>query len=458
MARDTHTTLVEVAVPAEIEGRATFRLLYEGGSGPVDWPAREIRDAPLVVGRSAAATGLQLDDPRTSRRHLTLWTEAEGAVVCFEDSSTNGTFVNGLRRRGGTFRDGDVVRIGDSFLLIRFVGPQEDDAPEVASLLGRAPSMAALRREVARVAPTTATVTVLGESGTGKELVAREIHGLAGRDGPFVAVNCSAIPAGLAESQLFGHGAGAFTGAREHAGLFRTAHGGTLFLDEVGELPLEVQPKLLRVLEDRRVVPVGGVAATSVDVRILAATNRDLEAAVESGGFRGDLYARIAEIVIRTPPLRERAEDVLALFERGFGGPPPQLAPELVEALLLHPWPFNVRELFKVARELSIVAEGRPVLALSMVHHRFERAAGPDAGEGAGEAFDESDHEETHPGDPDRPTGPPRGTAPSRADLERALTATGGNVSQLARRFGRSRRQIHRWLDLYGLGLERFKG
>ncbi len=460
LVRKTITTLVEVTVSEDAGERPTFRLLFEGQSGPVDWPAREIREQSLVIGRSATAKGLQLDDPRVSRRHIRLWSQAGGREIFFEDSSTNGTFVNGRRLRRGLLEDGDIVRIGDSFLQIRVLSEELDDAPEVTSLVGRAPSIVALRRDISRVAPTVATALITGESGTGKELVARELHVLSRRSGPFVAVNCSAIPAGLAESQLFGHVAGSFTGAKEHIGLFRSAAGGTLFLDEIGELPTVVQPKLLRVLEDRQVTPVGSVTPIPVDVRIVVATNRDLEEALDEGTFRGDLFARLAEITIRPTPLRERQEDILPLFKVGWGGEHPKIMADLVEALLLHPWPYNVRELFKVAKELAIVGGDRDHLDLSMVKHRFSRYR---------RSWDGVPEDNPPRSDGDDSTEPiiitkryevseAKKLIPSREEMESLLRQYEGNISEVARRLDRSRRQIHRYLKMYNLNIQQFRG
>jgi len=219
---------------------------------------------------------------------------------------------------------------------------------------------------VERVAPTEATVLITGESGTGKELVARALHGLSGRSGgPFVAVNCAALPRDLLESELFGHEKGAFTGAVEsRPGRFALAHGGTLFLDEVGDMDLSLQAKILRALQERVVDPVGGREPRSVDVRVLAASNRDLAAAVEEGAFRRDLYYRLNVIPIRIPPLRERPEDIRVLaahFLREYGGSDVEVTPEAWEVLLAHSWPGNVRELQNICQRIAILSRGLPV-------------------------------------------------------------------------------------------------
>ncbi len=236
----------------------------------------------------------------------------------------------------------------------------------LVDLIGRAPGMQKLYREIEKVAATDATVLLTGESGTGKELAARALHSLSPRrEAPFVAVNCAAIPAGLAEAEFFGSEKGAYTGAdRRRIGQLRAAEGGTLFLDEVGELPLELQPKLLRILQERRVVPVGGDGEVDLDVRIVAATNRDLAEEVRAGRFREDLYYRLAVITLRLPPLRERREDVPTLIEhfvertvRRHGVPRPRFTSAVTRRLLDHPWPGNVRELANVVERLVLLAE-----------------------------------------------------------------------------------------------------
>ncbi len=234
-------------------------------------------------------------------------------------------------------------------------------------LLGRSQAMRELYQLIDKIGPTRATVLVTGESGVGKELVARAVHEKSPRAGaPFVAVNCGAIPEGLIESELFGHEKGSFTGAiAAKEGLFAAADGGTLFLDEVGELPALVQVKLLRALQERTVRSVGGVKDVEVDVRIIAATNRDLAAEVKAGRFREDLYYRLNVIGLRVPPLRDRPEDIPLLVEHFLaqvaseqGRPAPRLSKEAQAALLDHPYPGNVRELENVVERAVTLAEG----------------------------------------------------------------------------------------------------
>jgi DNA-binding NtrC family response regulator len=340
-------------------------LLRIAASGAID---HHRLVAPTVVGRDLEAD-LAIDEPGISRRHARLTPRADGIEVV-DLGSRNGTFVDGHPARATLARPGGLIRIGDALLLV----VQFDEAwraPERKGPLVGGPALAPVRRTVGLVGPTELPVLILGETGTGKDVVARLLHGASGRTGPFMAVNCAALPDHLVESELFGHARGAFTGAdRERRGLLALTDGGTLFLDEIGELPLPAQAKLLRVLEDGVVRPVGGEKATKVQVRFVSATNRDLDRAVDEGRFRRDLYARLAAIELRLPPLRERREDLLGLIgfllERGGHGPMP-LASDALEALLLHGWPSNVRELDNVVRGLAL--RGGPVALADLPHH-----------------------------------------------------------------------------------------
>ena len=237
----------------------------------------------------------------------------------------------------------------------------------LVDLVGRAPSMQTLYTRVEKLAATQATVLLTGESGTGKELAARALHRLSERrEKSFVAVNCAAVPEGLLESEFFGVERGAFTGAdRTRPGKFELASGGTLFLDEIGELPLALQPKLLRVLQEARVTRVGGVRELPVDVRVIAASNRDLGAEVAAGRFRQDLYYRLHVVPLELPPLRSRREDVPLLAEhfaaraaRRHGVVRPGLPPAVMRRLIEYAWPGNVRELANAVERLVLLAEG----------------------------------------------------------------------------------------------------
>jgi len=237
------------------------------------------------------------------------------------------------------------------------------DRAEFRNIIGVSRAMEQVFAIVRKVADTDATVLITGESGTGKELVAKAIHSLSSRRAaPFVAINCAAIPRDLLESELFGHVRGAFTGAvRDKPGKFQLAEGGTIFLDEVGDLPVELQPKLLRVLQEREIEPVGGAAARKLDVRVVAATNSVMTEACATGRFREDLYYRLAVIEVALPPLRARSEDIPLLvkhFAGRFGAPAVAFAPEALAALQGYAWPGNVRELENTVERLMIMRNG----------------------------------------------------------------------------------------------------
>lgn len=247
--------------------------------------------------------------------------------------------------------------------------PLSEDRLE-QELVGQSPRIAQMREILRRVAPSESTILITGESGTGKEVVARTVHRLSGRAAkPFLPIHCAALSENLLESELFGHVKGAFTGAtNDSAGLFVAAKGGTVFLDEIGEIPPSIQVKLLRVLQEREVTPVGGVQATPIDVRIVAATNADLEAMVQNGSFREDLYYRLNVIRLVTPPLRERQEDLAALattllerISRRLQREPISLTSEAITRLSTYSWPGNIREL-ENALERSAVLCPRQIL------------------------------------------------------------------------------------------------
>lgn len=303
----------------------------------------------------------------------------------------------------------------------------EATAPD--TIVGASAAIRAVQKRIGLAAAGAVTVLILGETGVGKELVARAIHSFGPRaNGPFVAVNCAAIPGELLESELFGHERGAFTGAATaRRGRFREAEGGTLLLDEVGDLPVATQAKLLRVLQEREVTPLGG-APVKIDVRLLAATHRDLEAMVAAGGFRADLYYRLAVLPIAVPPLRERGADILILARHILAGlRPAALTPMAERALMAYPWPGNVRELRNVLERAASLTPGGVIdtgdLAL---------AAGPPP--------------------PPAPASLSEAVAATEIALIRAaLDRAGGNRSEAARALGISRQALYDRLKRYGL-------
>src|SRR6185436_8455528 len=259
-----------------------------------------------------------LGDDTVSRYHCRI-TQEDNGYVLIDQRSTNGTFINKVRIREAFLKPGSIVSVGQSQL--RFNAREEEveivpsRADHCAGLIGGNPRMREIYAILEKIAPTATTVVIEGETGTGKEVVAQTLHSLSPRArGELVVFDCGAVPPNLIESELFGHEKGSFTGAvMTRQGLFEQADGGTLFLDELGELPLDLQPKLLRALEQREVRRVGATKPHKVDVRIIAATNRDLESEVKAGRFRQDLFYRLSVLPIDLSPLRERAEDIAAL-------------------------------------------------------------------------------------------------------------------------------------------------
>jgi len=267
-------------------------------------------------------------------------------------------------------------------------------------LVGDSSVMVAVRRLIAKAAPSPATILLTGESGTGKEVAARSIHSLSGREGPFVAVNIGALPETLLESELFGHEKGAFTGAdARRPGLFEAAQGGTLFLDEIGELPLHLQVKLLRAIQERKVQRLGSSTSIPVDVRFLAATNRDLEVEVKAGRFREDLYYRIDVVRIRLPPLREREGDrsllaghFFSMLTRQLGRKLEGISPSALAVIEAHPFPGNVRELANLIERAIILAEG-PWLEAADFRLNSLQSGAPVPGSDSPKSLAEIEHE-----------------------------------------------------------------
>jgi len=338
---------------------------------------------------------------------------------------------------------------------------------ERSALLGVSSAIALVRARIRRVAKTDATVLIQGESGTGKELAARAIHeGSTRSKGPFIAVNCGALPEQLLESELFGYERGAFTGASQaRTGLISAAEGGTLFLDEIGEAPLGVQVKLLRVLEERSYVPVGATAPVAADIRIIAATHRNLQQDVKEGRFREDLYYRLHVVPLMMPPLRELREDIPLLAEyfltrsaARHGISSPHLTLDAIRVLLGHEWRGNVRELANVIEGASILSQDgylRPEHVLSVLE------PGREPGRPLGSAEDE------HPvmlvptwnntGEGPFPTLREAREAFDRSYLEEVLRRAGGNVSRAARLAGRNRTDLHELLRRHDIRASKFR-
>ncbi|MCG8424365.1 MAG: sigma 54-interacting transcriptional regulator [Proteobacteria bacterium] len=331
---------------------------------------RLAEDNAVVYFGSSPACELTLSDKTVSRKHL--MAELVGDEVIMRDNnSTNGTFIQGSRFKEITIGFGAEIKLGRT--VIKYLPDEEVVEPEPSqqnsfgTLLGGDTKVRQLFQLLQDVAATDATVLIEGETGTGKELIAEEIHNHSHRrDGPFVVFDCGSVPRELIESMLFGHVKGSFTGAiTDRKGAFAEAHGGTIFLDEIGEMALDLQPSLLRVLDKRAVKKVGSNTYEKIDVRVVAATNRDLRSEVGKKGFREDLYYRLAVIRVSVPPLRERGSDIPLLvnhFVRGFAsGRELNVAPEDMARIQRHSWPGNVRELRNVIERACLLSRGNSI-------------------------------------------------------------------------------------------------
>ncbi len=346
-------------------------LTIEAVAGPAAGARAELAGRELSIG-SAPDNHLVLADPRVSRYHCRVLVD-ERAVKVRDTGSANGTFVAGVRVRDADLPVDARLEVGDTRLAVRWGdGERELElSPDerFGGAVGRSVAMRELFALARRAAATDASVLLLGETGTGKEVLARAIHDHSRRAAaPFVVFDCGAVASTLIESALFGHVRGAFTGAdRDHPGVFERAHGGTLFLDEIGELDPSLQPKLLRALEAGRITRVGAVEEQAVDVRIVAATHRDVRGEVDAGRFRADLYYRLAVIPLEVPALRERPEDIpliaAHLLERVLdqnAGDLERVRAHLDTAfgeLARYPWPGNVRELRNVIERAAVLID-----------------------------------------------------------------------------------------------------
>jgi DNA-binding NtrC family response regulator len=339
-------------VPTKILARelrfARYRLVVLDGAEA--GRAIDASEDEVSIGTAKGNT-LVLSDPAVSRHHVAIVSTPRGHLVR-DLGSTNGTLINGVSVERAYLASNAVITVGDTRLRFDVLGTDESAALSPDAKWGRAigasSEMRRLFAMLPKIADSDATLLLEGETGTGKSLIASAVHERSPRaSGPFVVVDCGAIPPNLIESELFGHEKGAFTGAfAARAGAFESAAGGTVFLDEIGELPLDMQPKLLRAIEDRVVKRVGRNESTPLDIRLIAATNRDLRLEINKGRFRSDLYYRLNTIRVRVPPLRERREDIPLLvahyYEEMGGGEPPA---SLLADFARHDWPGNVREL-----------------------------------------------------------------------------------------------------------------
>jgi DNA-binding NtrC family response regulator len=358
-------------VTSLLDDTPAFTRQVTGGTfvviqGPDRGESVPLRELPVVFG-SSPACDLVLTDKTVSRRHLIAARDGQD-VVLRDQGSTNGSYIQGSRFKEITIGYGAEVKVGRTVLKYlpeeEVVEPEASDQQAFGQLVGRELKMRRLFKLLEDVARNDATVLIEGETGTGKELVAEEVHNHSPRkNGPFVVFDCGAVPRELIESALFGHIKGSFTGAiTDRKGAFAEAHGGTIFLDEIGELPLELQPALLRALDKKAVRRVGSNNYEKVDVRIVAATNRDLRAEIANKTFREDLYYRLAVIRVTLPPLRERGGDIPFLvdhFIRMLGaGRNLAVTPDDMARLQRHSWPGNVRELRNVLERACVLSRG----------------------------------------------------------------------------------------------------
>lgn len=403
----------------------------------------------LQLGRGDAlqfsASSLTLPDKRVSSNHARLTREGDEFTLT-DLGSANGTRVGGEKIKSVRLAPGDILQLGHSLLAFerKLLTPglpfELGSKTRVVTLNG---NFARSLSQLARIAATPIPLLLLGESGTGKEVLARVTHELSGRPGPFVPVNCGALPESLVESHLFGHKKGSFSGAvSDEPGLVRSANHGTLFLDEIGDLPAASQAALLRVLQESEVLPVGATRAEKVELRVIAATHRSLAEMQVAGTFRSDLFARLAGFSLSLPTVRERREDlgqlIAQLLQRDH--PSVSLRPEAAMQLFRYEWPLNVRELAQtLATAAALTSDG--VI-------RLEHLPKPIAECRAPLSLLNADSEFASPSQR-RPLSAEE--AQLKAELTARLAASGGNVSAVARELGKARQQVQRWMRRFDL-------
>ncbi len=442
------TTVFERDRPAARELRRSRLVVVEG---PDAGRVLDVDKERITIGRSVVCD-LVLADKAISATHFEIRATEHGHLLCDLDS-TNGLYAAGLRIREAVVPPGTPIRAGQTTLRIEAAAGSVRIDLHAADQFGKASGRSVRMREVfaaaAKVAPTELTILVTGETGTGKEVMARAIHSHSRRaKGPFVVQDCSAIPKDLIESTLFGHERGSFTGATErHRGSFEMANGGTLFLDEIGELDLVLQPKLLRALESHEVQRIGASKPSAVDVRVVAATNRDLRAMINEGTFREDLYYRLSVVQLVLPPLRERREDIPILAEQflagiGQDGRRFTISAEALERLYAYPWPGNVRELRNALERAASLADST-VFGSQDFEQILRPLAGPTVGPApesladAGLSFKDAKQRVID--------------AFEAAYLRGLVARNGGNITHSAREAGLTRYHLRELLKRHGI-------
>jgi transcriptional regulator with GAF, ATPase, and Fis domain len=442
----TTTTMGERQLPQAALQRCSARVVFSPDEEAV---GREITlDGGLhILGRGVE--GNTIKDRRMSREHARI--RRSGEMDLIEDlGSSNGTSVNSAKiDRPTELSPGDVINVGDTILVVdqelppdRLPASPSSNETAATEIIGISWAARQLRRSIATVASELGAVLLLGPTGSGKEITAAAIHRLSRRSGEWVPINCAAIPAEIAESELFGSRKGAYTGAIDRDGCFVQADGGTLFLDEIGDLMPQVQTKLLRVLQESTIQPLGATTRRKVDVRVVAATHADLA----ESGFRRDLYARIGDWVLHLPPLAARRADILVLFDhflRASGKKRRPMTPEFAHALLLYDWPMNVRELQKLAHRVSTLAGDEP-FNLGHLPDAIQRPVRARASSGTPIAQE-----------PPKPES--EDDSPGRLALETALRNARGNVRRAAQELSCHRTQLYRWIKRFNIDVDSFR-
>jgi transcriptional regulator with GAF, ATPase, and Fis domain len=447
------------------------------------YPAYVFSVAELIIGRDPS-NPICVPEQAVSRQHARILFDGKRWILS-DLRSRNGTMLD------GQFIQGDVelqhlheLRVGDAIFKFvensaeRYVPYRLDGvvagerrARTLTDLVGGC-QMDAIAADIERIAPTELSCVILGETGTGKEVAARGVHRASGRRGSFQAINCAAIPHNLLESELFGFRRGAFSGAdRDKPGLIKLADGGTLFLDEIGDMPLDAQAKLLRVLQAREVFPLGATTSERVDIRVVCATHRDLNAFVKEGKFRGDLFARLNEHVVRLPALRERKEDIYQLarsFATRYGRPNLQFTFSFLVALMHYDWPFNVRELEScIKRGVALLPAEKAGADPKVASAALDTQQLPDQIAEAMKTYGERTRvlapSVLPPGMPVSMEGSSpqvassKRSAPTEPELRDLLNRHHGNVAAVGRELGKERMQVHRWLKKYGISLDEYR-
>ena len=438
-ARPAAHVFLEVECDRPLAGPARWRL------GAID-RVRLGRGTARRTETAARTLNIEVPDGWMSVEHADLQ-QVEGRWTVRDLGSKNKVLLDGQQVDEAELADGALLQLGHTFFRFRAdvpsVGPPVLDfqgPAGIGPLSTLSVSFQAVLDRAAAVAPGRVPVLLIGESGTGKEVLARTIHAQSKRPGPLVPVNSGAIPTNLVEAELFGHKKGAFTGAaQDRLGWVRASNGGTLFLDEIGDLPTNVQAAFLRVLQEAEVVPVGGHHPESLDLRVVAATHRDLKAMVREGTFRHDLLARLEGVTLELPPLRERAEDIpvlvaLLLRKLALERPDVKLTPAAAQALLAHDWPLNIRELEQaLAGALALSGTG----AIDVTHLPRTVLEAPEPVPTRQLSAAETRH---------------------REELTRLLEAQGGTITAVAKVLGKGRTQIVRWVKRYGIDVKSLRG